>query len=178
MHSRRHAPDDRLLVADLHGGGIIAPLECGCLGASVQSLAVGSKRETMVQSRLGDEHRGAVDASVVAERVDRDSLAGLRYKHVTVGIPEDGTHLSEAAGNLHDGPSRREGVRVPDRRDTGAGRRKRELSDISLRYGYPTVSTPSLCLGSAALLGLPAPRSATTAAAFSNRRMVGNVAHV
>lgn len=132
MHTRRHALDDSLLVADLAGEGVVGPAVEGGLGGSVEGLAVGSQVQAVVETTARDKHVGTVDAAVGAEGVDGDASSVLLDEHVAFGVPDDGSYLLQAAGDLHDGPGGVDGVLVAHVGDAAAAFWERELGDFSV----------------------------------------------
>lgn len=116
-----HAVDDGLLAGDGHGDGVVRPRPGRGLGAGVEGLAVGRKAETVVETGALEEGLGAVDASVGAEGVDRDTHGGLQYQHVAQRVEEDGSRLTKTADDLGGLPAGIERERVSGRRHAGAG---------------------------------------------------------
>lgn len=169
MHTRRHALDNGLLVADLAGKGVVCPAVEGRLGGGVEGLAVGSQVEAVVESAAGDEHGGAVDAAVGAEGVDGHASSVLLDEHVAFCVPDDGSYLFQAAGNLHDGPAGVDGVLVTHVGDAAAALGERELRN----YGMDIWGRVS-CLSGRRRRGsnLPAPKRAAATVKRLNKRIL------
>lgn len=100
MDTLANAADDGLLAGDGHGGSIVSPRPDGGLRAGVEDLVVGRKAETVVETGALEEGLGAVDASVGAEGVDRDTHGGLQHQHVAQVVEDDGSRLAKTAGDL------------------------------------------------------------------------------
>ncbi len=125
VDARVHACDDGLLVADGAGDRVVGPRPDGSLAARVQCRAIGREGQAVVQLHVADERAGAVDAPVVAERVHRDALAGLRDQHVSVDVPRHRPDAPQPARDLHHRPPRRNRPREPQAGNPSAARRQR-----------------------------------------------------
>lgn len=132
MYTRRHALDNRLLVADLASERIVRPAVERRLRGSVESLAIGGQVQAVVETAAGDEHVGAVDATIGAKGVHRNAPGVLLDEHVAFGVPDDGSYLLQAAGDLHDSPGGVDGVLVAHFGDAAAALGERELCDFSM----------------------------------------------
>lgn len=132
VHTRRHALDNGLLVADLANESIIRPAVESRLGGSVEGLAIGCQVQAMVETTSRYKHVGAVDAAIGTKSVDGDAPGVLLDKHVAFGVPDDGSYLFQAAGDLHDGPAGVDGVLVAHVGDAAAAFGKRELYDFGM----------------------------------------------
>lgn len=132
VHTRRHTLDNGLLVADLVCEGIVRPAVESRLRGCVEGLAIGSQVQTVVETTAGDEHVCAVDAAVGAKGVHGNAPGVLLDEHVAFGVPDDGSYLLQAAGDLHDGPGGVNGVLVAHVGDAAAALGEGEFRDFGM----------------------------------------------
>ena len=114
VNPRRHAPDDRLLIADRPSVWVIVPAPSCRLTRRIQSSAVWCQCQPVVELARRDKHGGAVDATVRAEGMHRDAPAGLSHQHVALGVKDDGADLPQIPGDLESSPTVRGGVLEPE----------------------------------------------------------------